>query len=110
VVKHDATESHIEQPKYQTRGVESADVLARVMSVDPVPRVEQSEWLSEFRMMIQRNEHRTEDAGSLWQLLVDHFGDDHPVLEEVSVLRRLQDFKAEHGLDGESQGGGHAET
>ncbi len=110
VVKHGCDGSSIEQPTFQTRGVESADVLARVMSVDPVPRIEQAEWLSTFRMMIQRGNHRTAEAGALWSRLVAHFGGEHPVLEELSVLRRLQDFKAEHGLNQESQGGGHAQA
>lgn len=110
VVKHDRNDSYIERPEHQTRGVESADVLARVMSVHPVPRVEQAEWLSTFRMMIQRGNHQTPEAAELWQRLAEHFGGEHPVLEELSVLRRLRDFKTEHGLDDNPRGGGHAKA
>ena len=110
VVKHHRNDSYIERPEHQTRGVESADILARVMSVHPVPRVEQAEWLSTFRMMIQRGDHQAPEAAKLWQRLTEHFGTEHPVLDELSVLRRLRDFKTEHGLDDNPRGGGHAKA
>lgn len=110
VVKHHRNDSYIEQPEYQTRGVESADVLARVMSVHPVPMVEQADWLSRFRIMIQRGDHQSPEATKLWHRLTEHFGTEHPVLDELSVMRRLRDFKTEHGLDDGPRGGGHAKA
>lgn len=110
IVKHNDDNGYISVPEHQTRGVESADILARVMSVHPVPRVEQAEWLSTFRMMIQRGDHQTPEAAKLWHRLTEHFGTEHPVLEELSVLRRLRDFKAEHGLADDSPGASDAKT
>jgi predicted ATP-binding protein involved in virulence len=85
-------------PAFQTRGVESADVLARVMDVDPVPQVEQARWLTDYRAMVQESEYESPDARGLWNKLVSHFGENHPVLIEVDTLRRLQDFKRANKL------------
>ena len=85
-------------PAFQTRGVESADVLARVMEVDPVPQVEQARWLTDYRAMVQESEYESPDAHSLWKKLVSHFGENHPILIEVDTLRRLQDFKRANKL------------
>ena len=90
-LNHGHGESRV--PPFQTRGVESADVLARVMDVDPVPQVEQALWLSNYRAIVQESEYESPDARSLWNKLVSHFGENHPVLIEVDTLRRLQDFK-----------------
>jgi predicted ATP-binding protein involved in virulence len=88
----------LEIPAFQTRGVESADVLAKVMDVDPVPQVEQARWLSDYRAFVQTAEYESPLARSLWDKLVKHFGKEHPVLAEVDTLRRLQEFKRTNNL------------
>jgi predicted ATP-binding protein involved in virulence len=88
----------LEIPAFQTRGVESADILAKVMDVDPVPQVEQARWLSDYRAFVQTGEHESPGARSLWDRLVTHFGQEHPVLAEVETLRRLQEFKRTNKL------------
>jgi predicted ATP-binding protein involved in virulence len=87
-----------EIPAFQTRGVESADILAKVMDVDPVPQVEQARWLSDYRALVQTAAHESTAAQSLWAKLVAHFGAEHPVLAEVETLRRLQEFKRANKL------------
>jgi predicted ATP-binding protein involved in virulence len=87
-----------EIPAFQTRGVESADILAKVMDVDPVPQVEQARWLSDYRALVQTAEHQSPIGQLLWDKLVTHFGEDHPVLAEVETLRRLQEFKRANKL------------
>lgn len=87
-----------ETPKFQTRGVESADVLATVMNVHPVPQVIEAQWLSDYRARVERGEHESTESSKLWHKLVDHFGEDHPVLQDVVVLRRLHAFKNAHNL------------
>jgi predicted ATP-binding protein involved in virulence len=88
----------ISQPEFQTRGVESADVLAKVMNVDPIPQVDEARWLSDYRVMVQTDTFQTDAAGQLWERLLAHFGPNHPVLIEVETLRRLQEFKRLHHL------------
>lgn len=85
-----------EIPTFQTQGVESADILARVMNVDPVPQVEQAKWLNDYRALIQTNEYETPQGERLWSALIKHFGGEHPVLIEVETLKRLQKFKQEN--------------
>lgn len=88
----------ITKPRFQTRGVMSADILAQVMDVHPVPQVEQARWLSDYRSLVQLGEHKSEYACSLWLRLIEHFGDEHPVLAEIETLRRLQEFKQANGI------------
>jgi predicted ATP-binding protein involved in virulence len=88
----------LEIPAFQTRGVESADILAKVMDVDPVPQVEQARWLTDYRTFVQTGENESPGARDLWDRLVTHFGKEHPVLAEVETLRRLQEFKRTNKL------------
>jgi predicted ATP-binding protein involved in virulence len=90
--------AQIKPPVLQTRGVESADVLARVMEVDPIPKVEQAGWLSSYKALVQYGDHESEVGKSLWERLVNHFGSEHPVLSEIETIRRLQEFKRANGI------------
>jgi predicted ATP-binding protein involved in virulence len=82
-----------EIPPFQTRGVESADILAKVMDVDPVPQIEPARWLRDYRALIQTGEYASSAGARLFEQLVAHFGEKHPVLIEVETLRRLQEFR-----------------
>lgn len=86
-------------PETQTLGDASAGVLARTMNVDPIPDVEPAERLSRYRGLVQQGEDESPQAMEIWTKLVDHFGADHPLIQETGVLRRLQEFKREHHVD-----------
>lgn len=90
------------QPEFQTRGVESADVLARVMGVHSVPKVEEAQWLSRYRALVQEGADESAEARRLWRALIGHFGAEHPVVHEVATLQRLQAFKRAHGVPREA--------
>ncbi len=77
----------------QTRGVSSADLLAQIMGVDPVPDVPEARRLSDYQALIQQNQHESDDSQALRAQLVKHFGVDHPVMRECDRLIRLQGFK-----------------
>lgn len=77
----------------QTRGVSSADLLARIMNVDPVPAVPEAQMLSDYQVLIQQNQHETTASMALRTRLEQHFGADHPVMHECDRLIRLQGFK-----------------
>lgn len=83
----------IETPLIQTRGVESADVLATVMDVDPVPQLEESSALSAYRKLIEAGEAEGQEASALRQQLLAHFGESHPVILECDRLIRFQQFR-----------------
>jgi predicted ATP-binding protein involved in virulence len=84
------------KPELQTKGVESADALARVMGVDPIPKIAEAIWLSSYRAMIEQDEQDTEKAQQLRDKLVSHFGPNHPVMLDCNRLARFQRFKRKH--------------
>lgn len=77
----------------QTRGVSNADLLARIMNVDPVPAVPEAQMLADYQALIQQNLHDSDDGQALRTQLVKHFGAEHPVMRECDRLIRLQGFK-----------------
>ncbi|WP_249678293.1 AAA family ATPase [Pseudomonas abieticivorans] len=81
------------QPQWQTRGVASSDLLARIMGVDPVPHVPEAIWLSDYQALIQQNLHGQSDGRELKRKLEAHFGVEHPVMLECDRLVRLQGIK-----------------
>ena len=80
-------------PEYQTRGVESADVLATIMGVDPVPQVEEAKWINDYRALVETGDPASRDGMALRSKLTSHFGDDHPLLLDCDRLIRFQAFK-----------------
>jgi predicted ATP-binding protein involved in virulence len=94
IIRLDHGQGVLTIPPFQTQGVQSADVLAKVMDVNPVPQmIESARWLSEYRVLIQTGEYDSPAGQNLFEKLVTHFGEEHPVLVEVETLRRLQEFR-----------------
>ncbi|HQK25808.1 MAG TPA: hypothetical protein PK393_09845, partial [Synergistaceae bacterium] len=89
-----------ESPRWQTRGVESADVLASVMGVNPIPRVEEAGWLADYRAIIGDGDPTSDEAVALRRKLLDHFGPDHPVMLDCDRLLRFRDFRSAHSHSG----------
>jgi len=96
VLRAEENEVSVETPLLQTRGVESADVLAAVMGVDPIPQVEESKKLSAYRALIEDGKSEGPDALALRWRLVSHFGERHPVILECDRLIRFQQFRLRH--------------
>lgn len=83
----------VESVTTQTRGVSSADLLARIMNVNPVPSVPEAIELADYEALIQQNLHESPEGLQLRAKLIDHFGSDHPVMRECERLIRLQAYK-----------------
>lgn len=83
----------VETPLIQTRGVQSADVLATVMDVDPIPHVEESTALSAYRKLIEVGEAEGHEASALRQRLIAHYGESHQVMLDADRLIRFQQFR-----------------
>lgn len=83
----------IDTPLLQTKGVESADILAAVMGVDPVPQLPEAKKLSDYRALIEDGQAESEQATALRSNLVSHFGDTHPVILDCDRLIRFQTFR-----------------
>jgi predicted ATP-binding protein involved in virulence len=80
-------------PEYQTRGVESADVLSAIMGVNPVPLVEEARWLNDYRALIEIGNQDTPEAHKFRSNLESHFGANHPLILDCDRLIRFQAFK-----------------
>lgn len=97
-----AGQGTLAKPPLQTRGMESADVLSTAMSVSPLPEVEEIKWLSDYRALIELGEHANSDGVALRSKLLQHFGDQHPLILDCDRLIRFQSFKRR-----KSESGGH---
>lgn len=93
VIKSADGVGQIVTPKFQTCGVESADVLATIMEVDPIPQVLEAEMLSRYRALVEDGTHDGDDGRDLRQKLVAHFGDEHPLILDCDRLIRFSQFK-----------------
>jgi predicted ATP-binding protein involved in virulence len=94
----------VSTPQFQTKGVESADVLAFIMGVDPVPKVPEAKWLSDYRALIEEGQLDGEAATILKKRLLAHFGPQHPLMLECDRLIRFSQFKRRRA----AEGGGNA--
>ena len=100
VLPDDPVRDGVRTPMQQTRGVESAEVLATVMGVDPVPHVEEAQWLSDYRAKIADGEADTAEAQTLRARLDAHFGAQHPVMIDCDRLLRFQAFRLRRAQTG----------
>ncbi len=89
-------ESIATTPFEQTRGVESAYVLERVMGVAAVPAVEEAKELQRYRSFIETGRASSEEARLLRNKLEEHFGTNHPNILECDRLIRFQALKQKH--------------
>ena len=100
VIKHEVDSdtgqviSTANPPTKQSRGVASADVMAELQLVDPIPDVEEARWLTQYKQLITQNEHDKEQGRILKDKLIEHFGDSHQEWLECERLIRLQVMKA----------------
>ncbi|MCZ2498905.1 AAA family ATPase [Xylophilus sp. Kf1] len=83
----------VESAGQQTRGVASADALAVVMDVNPIPDVREAQWLEAYHALIQQDLHDSAEGLELRDRLNNHFGIEHPVMLECGRMIRLQVFK-----------------
>ncbi|MCC7495854.1 MAG: AAA family ATPase [Fimbriimonadaceae bacterium] len=89
-----------ESPALQTRGVESAEVLSRLMRVDPVPRVAEARWLADYQALIDLDQADSPTGRALRQQLEAHFGAQHPVILDCDRLLRYRRFQQRRDAPG----------
>ncbi|MEQ3694735.1 MAG: AAA family ATPase [Alcanivorax sp.] len=82
------------KPYEQTMGVASADVMAQLQGVDPVPDVEPAHWLQKFKTLVAQDGLESSQAKALKEKLLSHFGETHPEWLECERIIRLQALKA----------------
>jgi predicted ATP-binding protein involved in virulence len=102
VIRLQDGKSSIQTPILQTRGVMSADILATIMGVDPVPQIEEASWLSRYRAHIEDGDAEGHEAKELRAKLISHFGETHPLIVDCDRLIRFQAFRLKRKEPGET--------
>ncbi|HFS6024354.1 AAA family ATPase [Raoultella ornithinolytica] len=83
----------VSHPDYQTKGVSNQDALLYGMKTDPIPHTKANELLERYREYIELNKYSDFEALSLRKGLVEHFGEDHPLITECDDLISVLKFK-----------------
>jgi len=85
----------VETPKFQTKGVKSADILARIMGTTAIPDIDEAHWVDDFSTQLF-NGNRL-DAELVLEKLIQHFDRDHPVitdcLNQIKIFEMKQRVK-----------------
>ncbi len=81
------------EPDFQTEGVASADTLARIMNINPIPDVAPARQLAAYRQAIEEGRQDEPEAKTLRDELLRHFGEKHPEMLECERLQRFQEMK-----------------
>lgn len=77
----------------QTKGVASSDLLAQILGVNPIPPVEEAQWVADYTAMIENGEQASSDGQHLRAKLLDFYGPTHPIVLDADRLIRFQSFK-----------------
>jgi predicted ATP-binding protein involved in virulence len=81
-------------PDEETKGDESATLLASVMGVDPVPQVPEAAGLKRYRHLVHLQQQDSDEGKALRIQLNAHFGPRHHLMLECDRMIRLAQFKA----------------
>jgi predicted ATP-binding protein involved in virulence len=84
-------------PAMQSRGVASNDVMAELQGIDPIPRVDEAQWLKEYKALVTSSQSTPEHENKKQALkakILSHFGQEHPEWLECQRLERLQQMKS----------------
>lgn len=82
----------IKTPTFQTKGVISADILARIMGTNPVPEeLEEAKWVDDFSASLIAQNQTLVDK--YFKKILRHFGQQHPVVLECESQIRIAEMK-----------------
>ena len=89
----DQSELQVKTPQFQTKGVTSADILARIMETNSVPEhMDEAIWLNEFSRFLKSKEK--ESLEKVFVKIKAHFGSHHPVVVDCESQIRIVEMKA----------------
>ena len=81
-------------PSFQTKGVINADVLSYIMGIDPVPPVQEAEWIDDYIELIETGKADSDAAKNIWGKILYHFGNDHPLTLDCINKLNFYNMKA----------------
>lgn len=79
-------------PNFQTKGVKSADIMAKIMGADSIPDVQEARDVDNFSVLLSNND--IEKAMESLGYLRKHFGNNHPVVLDCENLIKIHELKA----------------
>ncbi|WP_339718784.1 retron Ec78 anti-phage system effector ATPase PtuA [Marinomonas primoryensis] len=83
----------INTPSFQTKGVTSADILARIMGTNSVPeKLEEATWLTEFSRYVKEGDIASRD--NVFEKIKQHFGKKHPIIADCESQIRIAEMNA----------------
>lgn len=89
----DNSELTVSTPIFQTKGVTSADILARIMGTNSTPEnIEEAAWLNDFSRYLQNGD--TVSLEGVFTKIKNHYGSEHPVVVECESQVRIFEMKA----------------
>ncbi len=89
----DNSELTVSTPKFQTKGVTSADILARIMGTNSIPEnLEEAVWLNDFSRYLKMGDKSSLEK--IFKKIKAHYGNDHPVVAECDSQIRIFEMKA----------------
>lgn len=83
----------VSHPDYQTKGVSNQDALLYGMKTDPIPYTKANVLLEKYKEYIELNKYADNEALNLRSKLIEHFGEDHPLIKECDDLISVLKFK-----------------
>lgn len=78
-------------PKFQTKGVQSADIMAKIMETDSIPDIKEARDVDQFSVLLSN--HKIDEAKKLLENLKIHFGIEHPIILNCENLITIYKFK-----------------
>lgn len=80
-------------PLQEVKGIESAVALNDIMGVNPIPPVEEAQWLADYIAKIENGSHESVEGDALRNKLAKFYGEQHQTLLDADRLIRFQAFK-----------------
>ena len=93
LVNNNSSRCEAEIPKEEIIGLESACALIDMMNVNPIPPVDEANWISEYTAKIENGTHEDKDGKDLRNKLLELYGSGHSVILDADKLIRFQKFK-----------------
>jgi predicted ATP-binding protein involved in virulence len=93
------TISTAEQKNEQTIGIPSSDILIDYQEVNPIPPVEEAQWIADYSAFIEQGQHQSDLGKALRKKLIEIYGESHRVLLDADKLIRFQSFKQKSKKD-----------
>ncbi|HDT2987341.1 TPA: AAA family ATPase [Klebsiella aerogenes] len=84
----------VSHPDYQTKGVSNQDALLYGMKTDPIPSTKENSLLETYKKLVELNRYNSQEALLLREKVVEHYGLDHPLIQECDDLISVLEFKS----------------